>query len=64
MTCSNCNDTPKDSDYLAVTRNNEVVGIICSACQNSVLVLKLVFKREDVKQNFVFEQYLPVACAR
>lgn len=61
--CSNCEKTV-DAENTAVTvcayPRGLVIGDLCGDCVKGVLTMKLVFKRASAKDEFKFEQYLPV----
>jgi hypothetical protein len=63
-TCSNCEkEIALDNTAVTVCGGNPrglLLGDICADCTENVLTMKLVFKREGVKEDFKFEQYLPV----
>lgn len=62
--CSNCNGSLSDGKYISVLHCRKVVASICTACQDSVLTLKVVIKRENLHSDYQYEQYLPVATSR
>ena len=64
MNCSNCENPPKDGDYISVVQGSKLIGVLCTPCQETVLVAKLVFSRATPDQDWVFKQYLPVVCAK
>lgn len=74
--CSNCEksaEAPVPEGTLEIgescqtpegTRYKRMIGYICKACQEPVLVMKLVLKREARGNELRFEQYLPVESAK
>ena len=65
--CSNCETIitdPLDQSLLVSGENRTHLGLnlarLCSTCTKGVLTMKLVFKRSSVKEDWKFEQYLPV----
>lgn len=61
--CSNCNK-PADEKPLVVTQDGTEVARLCLECQSTVLIAKLVLKRDVDGGSFVYDGYIPVACAR
>lgn len=63
-TCSNCEKeiTPETTAVTVFGGDPQanLIGDLCAACVENVLTMKLVFKRASVKEDFKFEQYLPV----
>lgn len=59
MNCSNCEQPPKDGEYLALTQGSRVVALICSECQQNVLVAKIVLDRPSSTKPLVYQGYLP-----
>lgn len=67
VNCSNCEKDVTDKlDVLMVTRGlgRAQVAVICKTCEENVLTMKIVLKREDPSKEFAFEGYLPVASAK
>lgn len=69
MKCSNCEkDVPNGETALEVVKAKEgfvasaspPIVWICATCQQNVLVMKIVLRRESPKDDFKFAQYLPV----
>jgi hypothetical protein len=68
MNCSNCEkEVAEKLDVLMVTRGllgRAQIAVICRTCEENVLTLKIVLKREAPSKEFGFEGYLPVASVR
>lgn len=61
MRCANCDAAIEPNDPAAITVQSRGVTIaLCRKCQEKVLTMKIVFKRETSGVPFKFEQYLPV----
>jgi hypothetical protein len=61
--CSNCEktvETPGASITVCDESHGTLCAEICEHCLKGVLTMKIVFKRESAKDDFKFEQYLPV----
>lgn len=67
LKCANCERPVEDGDPECVQVLHRTIDDqinICPACQETVLTMKIVLKRESVKDDFKFEQYLPVECEK
>lgn len=68
MNCSNCEkEVPEKLDVLMVTRGllgRAQIAVICRTCEQDVLTLKIVLKREAPLKEFAFEGYLPVSSVK
>jgi len=66
--CSNCEQEVVETlDALIVSRGligRAQVAVICRSCEQNVLTMKIVLARKDLKGEFAFEGYLPVASVR
>ena len=61
--CDNCDEPVNDlKDALSVKLGSDLtLATICKHCQEKVLTLKIVLSRETGKDEFRYEQILPVA---
>lgn len=65
MNCSNCEKEVDEADPANVQVMHGSSDMhLCLDCQKGVLVMKIVLKRTSVKDDFKFEQYLPVESAK
>jgi len=67
MNCSNCEAEVADTtNALLVVRGagRAQVAVICKTCEENVLIMKVVLKRDDPSKEFAFEGYLPVSSVK
>jgi hypothetical protein len=60
ITCSNCGGNANPKDALVVSQAIHSIAVICGACQENLVVTKIVFKRPAAHRVWEYEGYLPV----
>jgi len=62
MMCSNCEKSAGPGSLILHQEGAGTIATICGECQKTVLMAKIVLKRDVPKGKFSYEGYLPAQC--